>query len=149
MKKALIGLSLILLAGAALTVYEITKPAITVLSGKERLSTPQSFRPPVEITVVAQTDSTNLRLAYTAEQVIFNWERNQSQLRVNGGPADGLHKMGAGRIPTGQYVTVKWVVTTTHQAIYVDGGLRFEHEGDYPKLTGPLQSFRLMGPPSA
>jgi hypothetical protein len=99
----------------------------------------------VEITVVAKTDSTNLRLAYAADQIIFNWEGNQSQLRVDGGPADGQHKLGAGRIPKKKYVTVKWVVTTKHQAIYVDDRLRFEHEGDYSQINRPITVFPANG----
>ena len=142
-RAAMIGLGGLLLAGIGLTVFECTKP--TVLRGSERLSTPQSFRPPVEITVVAKTDSTNLRLAYAADQIIFNWEMDPSQLRVDGGPADGHHKMGAGRIPKGKYVTVRWVVTRTHQAIYVDGRLRFEHEGDYSGINRPVTVFPANG----
>lgn len=145
-RAGIVGLCVLLAAGILLTVFELTKP--TVLKGDARLTTPQSFRPPVEITVVAKTDSTNLRLAYAADQIIFNWEGNPSQLRIDGGPANGLHQMGKGRIPKGKYVTVKWVVTTTHQAIYVDGRLRFEHAGDYSRLTGRSQFFQPMAQPS-
>lgn len=116
-----------------------------LLEGKQRLSTPRSFKPPVEITIVAKTDSTNLRIAYTANQVIFNWERDLTQLRINGGPADQLHKPGAGRIPTGEYVTIKWIVTPEHEAIYVDGKLRFEHNGDYSKIDRPVSVFGALG----
>jgi hypothetical protein len=127
----------------AFAVAEFTK--VTVLKGSTRLNTPQSFRPPVEITVVGKTDSTNLRLAYAADQIIFNWEMDQSQLRVDGGPADGLHKAGAGRIPAGKYVTIKWIVTTTHQAIYVNERLRFEHDGDYSQINRPVTVFPANG----
>ena len=139
----ILGLSLLLMAGIALTIFEFTRP--TVLRGNERLSTPQSYRPPVEITVVAKTDSTNLRLAYAADQIIFNWEVNQSELRVDGGPANGLHKPGAGRIPKGKYVTIKWIVTTKHQAIYVDDHLRYEHDGDYSHINWPVTVFPANG----
>lgn len=142
-RAAIIGSCVLLLAGIILTVFEVTKP--TVLKGNERLSTPQSYRPPVEITVVAKTDSTNLRLAYAADQIIFNWEGDESQLRVDGGPANGHHTMGEGRIPKGKYVTIKWIVTTTHQAIYVDGLVRFEHEGDYSQIDRPVTVFPANG----
>jgi hypothetical protein len=143
-KMAVIGFSALLVAGiVAFAVIKLTK--VTVLKGDARLNTPQSFQTPVEITVVAKTDSTNLRLAYAADQIIFNWEVNKSQLRVDGGPANGLHKAGAGRIPVGKYVTVRWVVTTTHQAIYVDGQLRFEHDGDYSHINRPVSVFPANG----
>jgi DNA-directed RNA polymerase subunit RPC12/RpoP len=143
-KAAIIGLCLLFVAGiVAITVAECTK--VTVLKGSARLDTPQAFRPPVKITVVAKTDSTNLRLAYAADQIIFNWEMDKSQLRVDGGPADGLHKAGAGRIPTGKYVTIRWVVTPTHQAIYVDGKLRFTHDGDYSQINRCVSVFPANG----
>ncbi|HEV2453919.1 MAG TPA: hypothetical protein VGY98_06635, partial [Verrucomicrobiae bacterium] len=122
------------LAGACLLVATVVTASVlvkinrvTVLKGSDRLETPQSYRPPVEITVIAKTDSTNLRLGYAADQIIFNWEMNPWQLRVDGGPADGQHKNGAGHIPRGKFVTVKWIVTTNHQAIYVDNQLRYEN----------------------
>jgi hypothetical protein len=66
-KAAIIGLCLLFLAGIAATIFELTKPI--VLRGNERYSTPRAYRPPVEITVVAKTDSTNLRLAYAATRL--------------------------------------------------------------------------------
>jgi hypothetical protein len=144
LRRAVVGLCLMLAVGIVLfAVAEFTKG--TVLKGSARLNTPQSFRPPVEITVVAKTDSTNLRLAYAADQIIFNWEMDRSQLRVDGGPADGLLKAGAGKIPVGKYVTVRWVVTSSHQAIYVDGRLRFEHDGDYSQINRPVSVFPANG----
>jgi hypothetical protein len=118
---------------------------VTVLTGSERLNTPETFKPPVEINIVAKTDSTNLRLAYAADQVIFNWEDNQSELRVDGGPADGHHTPGAGHIPPGQYVKIKWQVTPTHQLIYVDGSLRFAHVGDYSHINRCVTIFTAAG----
>ena len=95
------------------------------------LSTPARFRPPVDITIVAKTSATNLRIGYAADQVIFNWEVNGDELRVDGGPANGQHRPGRGAIPRNQYVTIRWVVTPKSQAIYVNGQLRFRHNGDY------------------
>jgi hypothetical protein len=139
-----ISLSALLVIGIAwFTIVALTK--VTVLKGDEHLNTPLSYRPPVEITVVAKTDSTNLRLAYAADQIIFNWEGNRWQLRVDGGPANGLHKDGAGHIPKGKYVTIRWVVTTTHQSIYVDGQLRYRHDGDYSQINRPVSIFPANG----
>jgi hypothetical protein len=116
-----------------------------VLWGADRLSTPGAFKPPVEITVVAKTDGTNLRLAYAADQVIFNWEVDPEQLRVDGGPANGLHKPEAGEIARNEYVTIRWVVTPRHQAIYVGDELRFEHEGNYLHVNKPVSVFPAAG----
>ncbi len=116
-----------------------------ILTSKDRLSTPGTFQPPVEIHIIAKTDSTNLRMAYAANQVIFNWEENQNQLRVDGGPADGKHKDGAGAIPPDHYVDIKWVVTPKQQTIYVDNQLRYEHKGDYSHLDEPVSVFPAEG----
>jgi hypothetical protein len=116
-----------------------------VLAGSDRLSTPGTFKPPVELSVVAKTDSTNLRLAYAADYVIFNWEVDRDSLRIVGGPADGQHKAGAGRIPVGSYVTIRWLVTRNHQSIYVDNQLRFEHEGDYSRINRCVSVFPELG----
>ncbi len=111
------------------------------LEGNDVLSTPAIFRPPVDITIVAKTSATNLRMGYAADQVIFNWEANGSELRVDGGPANGQHRPGMGAIPPNQYVTIRWVVTPRSQAIYVNGGLRFRHDGNYSQIDRPVSVF--------
>ena len=65
-----------------------------VLNNDNRLVTPMTFKPPVEINITAKTDLTNLRIGYAADQVIFNWEMDPTQLRVVGGPANGKHNPG-------------------------------------------------------
>lgn len=143
-RVALISLCVLLVTGIVwFAIAALTK--VTVLKGDEHFYTGESYRPPIEITVVAKTDSTNLRLAYAADQIIFNWEMNRWLLRVDGGPANGLHKDGAGHIPKGKYVTIKWVVTTTHQSIYVDGQLRYRHDGDYSQIDRPVSVFPANG----
>ncbi len=111
------------------------------IAGDEKLVLPRLFHPPVEFNIVAQTDSTNLRLGYAADQVIFNWEVDPTQLRIDGGPAAGQQKDGAGSIPASRDVNIRWVVKPDQQQIYVDGQLRFEHKGDYSKLRRPLSIF--------
>jgi hypothetical protein len=122
----------------------ISKSGI-VLHGVEKLSTPGRFQPPVQIEIVAKTDSTNLRLSYAADEVIFNWENDREQLRVDGGPANGLHQAGKGNLPENEYVTIRWIVTPLHQAIYVNDELRFEHAGDYSHLDRPVSITPAVG----
>lgn len=126
----------------------ISSAGITLTSGQGwgiPLSTPCSFRPPVDITIVARADPTNLRIRYAAEQVIFNWEGDRTQLRIDGGPASGLNQPGAGAIPIGQYVTIRWLVTPSSQDIYVNGQLRFHHNGDYSHIDRPVSVFTAEG----
>ncbi|WP_395747058.1 hypothetical protein [Prosthecobacter sp.] len=115
------------------------------LKGNETATTKATFKPPVEIIIEAKTDSTNLRLSYAANEVIFNWEGGKTQLRIGGGPANGQHKAGAGLIPNNKYVTIRWVVLPNQQSIYVDGKLRFEHTGDYSKIDNPVSVFPSHG----
>jgi hypothetical protein len=111
------------------------------LQGRERVETPGYFKPPVEFTIVAKTDSNDLRFAYAADALIFNWRAEPGSLRMEGGVAGGKHKPGAGSLPANQYVTIRWRVTPKSQAIYVDGALRYEHAGDYSMLNRPLAVF--------
>jgi hypothetical protein len=111
------------------------------LAEHDVLCTPACFRPPVEITIVAKTSATNLRIGYAADQVIFNWEGKGDELRVDGGPAHAQHQPGKGAIPPNQYVTIRWVVTPKSQAIYVDDRLRFRHSGDYSQIDRPVSVF--------
>ncbi len=108
-------------------------------------TTKAAFSPPVEILIEAKTGNTNLRMSYAADQIIFNWERARGQLRVDGGPANGKHKSGAGQIPPNKYVTIRWLVTPKRQAIFVDGELRFEHAGDYSRINNPVSVFCAEG----
>lgn len=115
------------------------------LKGNEAATTKATFKPPVEIIIEAKTDSTNLRLSYAVNELIFNWEANRSMLHVSGGPADGQDKPGAGLIPANKYVTIRWVVTAQKQSIYVDDKLRFEHSGDYSKIDNPVSVYPAHG----
>src|SRR5689334_10137795 len=63
----------------------------------ETATTKAKFRPPVEIIIVAKTDSNDLRMSYAANKVAFNFDGG-SLLRVEGGPAEGQSKPGAGVI---------------------------------------------------
>lgn len=113
------------------------------LKGSESITTRASFKPPIEFTVVAKTDSTNIRIGYAATQVIFNWEVIPTELRVDGGPVGSVNKPGAGSIPTNKYVNLRFVVTPGKQSIFVDDQLRFEQEGDFSKVDNPI-SVRSM-----
>jgi hypothetical protein len=52
-----------------------------------------------------------------------------------------LNKAGAGAIPPNDYVTIRWLVTPKRQAIFVNGELRFEHNGDYSQIDRPVSVF--------
>ena len=114
---------------------------IVVLKAGDRIKTPETFTPPVVFRIVAQTEKNNVRLAYAAEHIIFNWELNRTELRVHGGPPDGHHKAGAGQIPINTWVTIDLLVRPRLMAISVDGQLRHQIPADYSQVNDPLQIF--------
>lgn len=112
-----------------------------VLTGRDRFVSPESFQPPVEITLVAKTDSRNLRLAYTTNQMIFNWEINPDELRLGNDLAGARNAPNQGRIPEDTFVTIQWRVLPHMQSVSVDGKRRYLHFGDYSKLNRPVEVY--------
>ncbi len=114
-----------------------------VLQKGERFVSAEKFTPPVEFTLVVKTRQDDLRLAYTAKQVIFNWENNQDDLRIVADPGGARPVPGMGRIPADTFVTIQWRILPHMQSISVDGKRRFLHFGDYSKVNKPLEIFPL------
>ena len=114
-----------------------------VLQKNDRFISAEKFTPPVEFTLVVKTHKDDLRLACTAKQVIFNWEKNQDELRIDGDPGGARHVPGMGRIPEDTFVTIQWRIMPHMQSISVDGKRRLLHFGDYSKVDNPLEIFPL------
>ncbi|MDZ4401606.1 protein kinase [Prosthecobacter sp.] len=114
-----------------------------MLKKSERFTSTEKFTPPVEFTIVAKTQKNDLRLAYSAKQLIFNWELRPDELRLDSDPGGGRHALGKGRIPEDTFVTIHWRVYPHMQSISVDGERRYLHFGDYTKVDQPLEIFPL------
>jgi serine/threonine protein kinase len=114
-----------------------------VLQKGEHFTSAEMFTPPVEFTIVAKTLKDDLRLAFTAKQVIFNWEKNPDELRIDADPGGARHTPGMGRIPEDTFVTIHWTILPHMQTISVDGKRRLLHFGDYSKVNRPLEIFPL------
>jgi hypothetical protein len=54
---------------------------IVILKQGDRIKTPETFTPPVVFRIVAETEKNDIRLAYAADQIIFNWLITQSPHR--------------------------------------------------------------------
>ncbi|MBN8418295.1 MAG: protein kinase [Verrucomicrobia bacterium] len=117
-----------------------------VLQKNDRFISAEKFTPPVEFTLVVKTQKDDLRMAYTARQVIFNWDKNQDELRLDADPAGARHVPGMGRIPEDTFVTIQWRIMPHMQSITVDGKRRLLHFGDYSKVDNPLEVFPLNHP---
>ncbi len=112
-----------------------------VLKGDERFTSPEMYAPPVEFTLVAKTDTSNLRMAHAAKQVIFNWDRDENMLYMDNDPGGARHVHGKGRIPANEFVTIRWRLMPHFQSISVNGEQRMIHFGDYSKVSKPVEVY--------
>ncbi|MDB5171919.1 MAG: hypothetical protein JWN51_692 [Phycisphaerales bacterium] len=112
-----------------------------VLHDGEKVYTAATFAPPVAFRIVAMTDSTNIRIKYAADQIIFNWEGNPNELRIDGGPAGGRYTAGAGKVPVKAWVEINLVVMPDTMVISVDGKERFRTNADFSQADMPLLIF--------
>lgn len=101
--------------------------------------TRRKFRPPFVVRMRATTDSTNLRLYYSAGMVIFNWEVNRTELRVHD-PATGriTALRGRGHISPNVWHDIVWTVEPDWMTISVDGDVRYGGAGDYAGVEAPV-----------
>jgi hypothetical protein len=116
-----------------------------VMHGHDRIDTVDAFAVPVTFKITAMTHSDNLRIAYAADAIIFNWNFNEDQLRVDGGPAAGRHLAGAGRIPKNQWVEIVLRVQPDSMAISVDGEQRYLTKADFSHVNQCLSIFPWDG----
>ncbi|MCE9612927.1 MAG: hypothetical protein K8T26_01535 [Lentisphaerae bacterium] len=101
----------------------------------------KDFKPPVKITYLVKTDSTNIRLGYAAQEIIFNWEHKPNELRIGGGPANGQHRAGKGGVPVNQFVRIEQDVQPDKMTISVDGEERATWSADFSNVKQPIRVF--------
>ncbi|HVT81942.1 MAG TPA: hypothetical protein VHM90_14960 [Phycisphaerae bacterium] len=123
-----------ILAGLGAAVARNADRTVTLNRG-QAIGTNNIFQAPVTFRVVALTNQNDLRLAFPADQIIFNWEVNPSQLRVDGGPANAKHKDGAGLLPANEWVGIELVVKKDEMVIYVDGQEKYRQKGDFSAIN--------------
>ena len=121
----------------------INGPSGLVLRRDQRAKTKGSFAPPVEIEYICETDSYNIRLCYACDQLIFNWEGNPNELRVDGGPVHQQNRAKAGRVPVKTFLTIHQVVNKDSMKIFVDNHLRGEWKADFSRINSPISVFTV------
>ena len=108
------------------------------ISPNSTLPTVQKFTGGVEVVVVARTEAENIRLhAQKGARVIFNWEVNPRELRVN--RPDGNEKVDSGSSAAAKFTplkpntwyTLKWRLTEDGMQVSVDGKVVFEEQKKY------------------
>lgn len=111
----------------------------------KRTTSKDSYAPPLEIEYVCKTDTTNIRLAYGCDELIFNWENNLDELRIGGGPVSGQHRMGAGRVSVNKFITIRQVVKKDKMDVFVDDELRASWQADFSKIDSTISVSSALG----
>jgi hypothetical protein len=111
-----------------------------VLSGG-RIDTDAAFRAPVTFKIRLMTKG-DTRIAYAADQIIFNWPYDENQLRIDGGPAGGTSISGKGKIPKDKWVEITLQLLPDSMTIGVDGETRYHGAADFSHVN---QSLSILG----
>lgn len=98
---------------------------------------------PLAIEYRVRTDVDNIRLGYGAHQIIFAWEVDPDTLRIELGPCGGQHVPKMGRIPPGEFVTIRQVVREDSMELLVDGAPRASWKGDFRGYAAPVCVFTV------
>jgi len=110
-----------------------------VLGQRQSLATQAGFRTPVTFRAVVWTSPENdLRIGYPVDQIIFNWEMNKAQLRVDGGALKLPHKDGVGSLPGEEWAGIEIAVTARELVMYVNGKEIYRQPGDFTKVNKPF-----------
>jgi hypothetical protein len=117
---------------------------IKVLDGLP-LATPCLLSPPIKLEATVKATKGEMRLVAGADQIIFGWAGNLSEIRIDGGPANQRHVANQGRIPTNSFFTVEQVITDTSMVIKIDGKVRGKWLGDFSKISEEVGMFTVAG----
>ena len=110
-----------------------------VVSNKEYLTSKSSYRPPVQIDVVAKTDSNDLRVEYAAGKIVFSWGGNKDQLFICDGLLGTKYIDGQGFVEPNKFVRVTLIVTNDTAIIAVDGKVRYTTKADFSAVNEPVK----------
>lgn len=116
---------------------------IVELGEGDKILTREYFSTPVAFRIRAKTNSTNLRLSYVENEIIFNWEQRMDLglLAINGGPFHDTKVPRVGKIPVNEWVTIDLIYMRDSFTICVDGSERFARKADFSKCSHPLSVF--------
>jgi hypothetical protein len=125
----------------------------TLVDGNLRLTdtpiaTPMKVTVPFKAEVIAQTDSTNIRLGFNEGEIIFNWEYDLKELRCHDpvvGKARIVGFKNKGTIPVNEWVQLTWIVEADGWRVYANGEERGSVKGDYKTLAAPFTISPAVG----
>lgn len=113
---------------------------------KTGIKTKDSYKGPIEITVVGRTEFNNLRVAaYKGAMIIFNWELNRKKLAVHH-PDGKAGKLGSVThhpfqpLEANTWYTLRWRITNHGMEVAVNGRRVFSEKGKYALVeAAPIQ----------
>lgn len=106
---------------------------------RSHIVTVKEHKPPFALRVRAKTDSKNLRLYYNSGALVFNWERNESELRIQDpvtNQAVGVPRIG--KLEPDQFHDIVWEIHPNGMRVFVNGTELVRKFGDYSKLEAPV-----------
>jgi hypothetical protein len=107
--------------------------------GISQIVTAKEYTPPFALHLKAKTDSKNLRLWYNVGIVIFNWEKDEDELRIHDPITnEGEGFANQGKIEPNKVQYFVWEVYPDGMRVLVDGKERARKRGDYSKIEAPL-----------
>jgi uncharacterized protein YeaC (DUF1315 family) len=90
------------------------------------VSTTALITVPVDIAIIARTDSTNIRIWAVGESmVIWNWEKKPAELRVHW-PDGNISKAKVTPLETNRWYRLRWVIEANRMSVYTDDQLVFQ-----------------------
>jgi hypothetical protein len=103
------------------------------------VQTREEYRPPFALRVRGKTDTTNIRLYYSAGMVIFNWELRPSELRFHDPLYDRITSFpGKGAIEPDKFHDIAWEIYPDGTRLLVDGKEIMRKNGAYGELMAPV-----------
>jgi hypothetical protein len=104
------------------------------------IRTPVEYEGPIDVSFVARTDSTNIRLyAHDHPAVVWNWESNPSILRVRRPTGESLEIPTAPLQPNRWY-RFRYAITPQSTTIWVDGAVVFTENRAYAAIGRSMVS---------
>ena len=109
---------------------------------KKQLITKRKYAPPYTVHAVCQTNSINIRFLLCDGVIIFNWEWNPKDMRLEiDGITSGKHRVANGEIPVNRWTRFRIEVEPDSLAIYVDGELRHVARGTFKEAPVGLHTY--------
>lgn len=109
---------------------------------KKQLITKRKYAPPYTVHAVCQINSVNIRFLLCDGVIIFNWEWNPKDMRLEiDGITSGKHRVANGEIPANRWTRFRLEVEPDSLAIYVDGELRHVARGTFKEAPVGLHTY--------